>query len=234
MGGRPRILHKVIDGIKHKQCFRCKGWFPVELFGNYKQAWDGLRGICKACDSIKYKKYYSKNKEKKAEYRKKNKDKAAIKSASYYKKNKDKLLKAKKIWLKNNPEKAKAYRKAGAKKRRSTPKGHLSTNISKSMCRALKGNKAGRHWEDIVGYTLDQLYRRLRRTLPEGYTWQDYLDGKLHIDHKTPVSVFNFEKPEDDDFQRCFALKNLQLLPALENIIKSNKLDKHFQPSIKF
>ena len=99
---------------------------------------------------------------------------------------------------------------------------------------ALKGNKNGRHWENLVPYTLDQLLKRLRRTLPKGYTWQDYLDGKLHIDHKIPVSVFNFEKPEDEDFQRCFALKNLQLLPALENIKKSNNLDKHFQPSFKF
>jgi hypothetical protein len=186
----------------------------------------------------KGRKYYSENKEaknKKAKiYRKENKDKIRIQTAIYRKKNKGKILKTILLWQKNNPEKVRCSKKVCRAKRRSTPKGHLSHNISKSIGAALKGNKAGRHWEDIVGYSLDQLYRRLRRTLPVGYTWQDYLDGKLHIDHKIPVSVFNFEKPEDEDFQRCFALKNLQLLPALENIIKSNKLDRHFQPSFKF
>lgn len=133
-----------------------------------------------------------------------------------------------------HPEKARARNRKAMAKNLSTTKGRLRYKISVSIGAALKGNKAGRHWEDIVGYTLGQLYRRLRYTMPKGYEWQDYLDGKLHIDHKIPVSVFNFEKPEDIDFQKCFALKNLQLLPALENIIKSNKLDKHFQPSLRF
>lgn len=238
MSGRLRILHRVIDGIECKQCFRCKDWFPLKLFGNCKGRWDELRTICKECDSETCKAYYDGLTEKTrnsrkirvAIYRKKNREKLKLQRAVYYKNNKTKILKIVSSWRKNNPEKMRCYRK----KCRSTPKGHLSINTSKSMCRALKGNKAGRHWEEIVGYSLDQLYKRLRRTLPKGYVWQDYLDGKLHIDHKIPVSVFNFEKPEDDDFQRCFALKNLQLLPVRENIIKSNKLDKHFQPSLKF
>lgn len=238
MSGRPRVSHKAIGGVKHKQCFRCKEWFPLKLFGNHKQSWDKLRAICKACDSVKGKAYYAgltveareSRRTRTVAYRKRNSGKLKAQKVVYRKKNKARILKAVLLWQKNNPEKVRHAKK----KRRLIPKNHLSINISKSMGRALKGNKSGRHWESLIGYTLDQLYSRLRRTLPSGYTWQDYLDGKLHIDHIIPVSVFNFEKPEDTDFQRCFALKNLQLLPARENVIKSNKLDGHFQPSLRF
>ena len=56
--------------------------------------------------------------------------------------------------------------------------------------------------------------------------------GEWHIDHIIPKSVFNFTKPEHEDFKRCWALKNLQPLWAEENISKFNKLDKHFQPTL--
>jgi len=69
--------------------------------------------------------------------------------------------------------------------------------------------------------------------MPKGYCWQDFLEGKLHIDHKIPISAFNFTKSEHIDFKRCWALSNLQLLPARENIIKSNHLSKPFQPALK-
>lgn len=234
MSGRPRVSHKTIDGIEHKQCFRCKSWFPLRGFGNHEKSWDKLRVVCKNCESEEGKLYHAKNKGKKAAYRLVNKEKIKKRDAIYYQRNKQVCLKAKKLWRENNQEKVRAYKRAESKKRRSTSKGYLSHNISKAIGKALKGDKAGRHWENLVGYSLKQLYRRLKKTIPKGYTWQDYLDGKLHIDHKTPVSVFNFEEPEDTDFQRCFALKNLQLLPARENIIKSNKLEGHFQPSFRF
>jgi len=63
-------------------------------------------------------------------------------------------------------------------------------------------------------------------------TWDNY--GKWHIDHVIPTSVFNFEKPEDDDFKRCWSLQNLQPLWALDNIKKGNKLEKPFQPKLIF
>ena len=97
---------------------------------------------------------------------------------------------------------------------------------------SLKGNKAGRHWETLVGYTVKDLMRRLKKTMPKGYNWNDYLEGKLHIDHKIPKSVFNFTKPEHIDFKRCWALKNLQLLSAKENLRKNNHLSKPFQPAL--
>ena len=98
---------------------------------------------------------------------------------------------------------------------------------------ALKRNKAG-HLEDILGYSLKKLENHLGKTMPKGYNWDDFLRGDLHIDHIVPVSAFNFNHEQDIDFKRCWALKNLQLLPAIENMRKSAKLTKPFQPSLSF
>lgn len=98
--------------------------------------------------------------------------------------------------------------------------------------RSLKGSKNGSHWESLVGYTLKDLIRRLKATLPNGFTWDDYVNGaNLHIDHIIPVSVFNFNSVDDIDFGRCWALSNLRLLIARENASKGSSLDKPFQPS---
>jgi len=116
-------------------------------------------------------------------------------------------------------------------------KDDLKFNLGCKVCigvrTSLKGNKKGRRWEDLVGYTLNDLFNHLKKTMPEGYNWNDYLEGRLHLDHKVPISVFNYTKPEHIDFKRCWALDNLQFLPAKENIIKSNYLAKPFQASLK-
>ncbi len=106
----------------------------------------------------------------------------------------------------------------------------MSTNIRDSL---KKGIKADRHWEDLLDYSVEQLKKRLKITMPKGYDWQDFMDGKLHIDHIIPIKVFNYSLPEHQDFQRCWALSNLQLLPAKENLRKHAKLTKSFQPSLK-
>ena len=109
----------------------------------------------------------------------------------------------------------------------------LNNRISCSIRDNLKREKKGRHWGGLVGYSISDLIKRLKSTMPEGYTWQDFIEGKLHIDHKIPISAFNYTKPEHIDFKRCWALSNLQLLPKGENLRKSNKLTKPFQPALK-
>ena len=188
--------------------------------------------------------YYQKNKDKISKQVKQWK----IDNPEYNKqwaKDNPKHNKQNKQWRENNPEYNKQYyidNKEKIKKhynryriikRRTDIKCNLNNRITTAINISLKGNKNGRHWETLVGYTLDDLVKRLKKTMPEGYGWQDYLKGKLHIDHIIPVSVFNFDKPEDIDFQNCWALNNLQLLSARENIIKSNKLDNPFQPALK-
>jgi hypothetical protein len=77
---------------------------------------------------------------------------------------------------------------------------------------------------EYLPYTVDQLEQRLRQTIPDGYEWEDFMYARLHIDHIIPHSHFNYSSPLDDDFIACWSLDNLQLLPALENILKSDRL----------
>jgi len=104
----------------------------------------------------------------------------------------------------------------------------------RNTLRRIGCKKNGTHWETLLGYTRDRLMSRLTRTLPSGYTWNDFLAGTLHIDHITPVSAFNFKSVTDLDFKRCWALKNLRLLPAKENMRKGAKLTAPHQPGLAF
>jgi hypothetical protein len=96
------------------------------------------------------------------------------------------------------------------------------------MRKAIRQAKGGRSWESLVEYSMTDLIDRLKLTIPKGYSWEsDFINGKgvLHIDHVKPMSSFNFKTAEDDDFKRCFAIDNLQLLPAIDNMKKSAKLN---------
>jgi len=97
---------------------------------------------------------------------------------------------------------------------------------------SLKGNKKRLQWSIMVGYNKEELKKHLEKQFTDGMNWQSFLKGEIHIDHIVPISAFNFTKPEHTDFKKCWALKNLQPMWARENIIKSNKLTKHFQPSL--
>ena len=178
----------------------------------------------------------------------------------WYQSNRRMVLERMKEWQKNNPEHYSEYqnkyhlehKEEEIEQKRKYHQSHkeesriyqnnriktdlkcnLNNKISGAMLKSLKGNKGGKHWEDLVGYTLEDLKRHLGKTMPEGYNWQDYMEGRLHIDHKIPMSVFNFDQIGQLDFKRCWSLNNLQLLPAKENQVKSNHLTKPFQPALK-
>ena len=174
--------------------------------------------------------YYQKNKEYTKQYYLKNKNGIKNKQKEYRENNKEYY---KKYYIENKEYFRKFHRKYNTNKRKTDLKFNLNCKISKAIKLSLKNNKNGRHWETLVGYTLNDLYNHLQKTMPNGYTWQDYLNSKLHIDHIIPISVWNFDNANQIDFKRCWALENLQLLPAKENLIKNNKIDKPFQPSLK-
>lgn len=166
-----------------------------------------------------YRKNILKIKKSQKEYCKRNPQKIKEIRERYYKNNFEKIKKRRRIWMKKN--------------RKENLKANLNHKVSGEILKSLKRNKNGWHWEDLVGYTSNDLIRHLNKTMPKGYNWQDYMGGKLHIDHIIPISVFNFTKSEHIDFRRCWALKNLRLLSARENMSKHNKLHKSFQPALK-
>lgn len=205
-------------------------------------------------------KYYKENREKTRKKRRENMVDKKIYDREYYQNNKERIYKRNRKWVENNSERVRELEKKWVRenieraraKNRNWIKNHrdkinkykkhkyntdkkynLANKMSNSIKRSLSNNKAGRSWESLTGYTLADLVKQLNETMPAGYTWQDFLSGELHIDHIIPISAFNFTKPEHIDFKKCWYLENLRLLPAEENMIKHNKLDRPFQPALR-
>ena len=74
---------------------------------------------------------------------------------------------------------------------------------------------------DILGYTEEELKNHLEKQFTNDMSWKDFRNGKIHIDHIKPQSLFNLK--DINDIKECWSLDNLQPLWAKDNIRKSNK-----------
>lgn len=100
----------------------------------------------------------------------------------------------------------------------------INARMRTSIKKALRGGKAGRAWESLVGYTILDLMVHLERQMPKGYTLDDFGSGRIHIDHIIPKSMFDVTKP--DELRACWALANLRPVTAKVNLKKGSKRDR--------
>jgi len=182
------------------------------------------------------KKHYRQNKEiileQMKEYYQNNKDKIIKRVTQYYKDNKEQRIKYLKCYRVNNLEKKAMWDKKYKEKNKDKIKEYnriyykkYYKKIGLAISKSLKGNKNGHHWESLVGYTMNILIKQLKKTIPKGYNWNDYLKGKLHLDHILPIRLFKFKTPEDNEFKQCWSLYNLQLLPKKDNLSKRESIN---------
>jgi hypothetical protein len=124
-------------------------------------------------------------------------------------------------------------RRRGAR-RRSGVGGRISDIMGYGMYMGLKHRKGRRKWESFVDYDLKDLMKHLEKQFVEGMNWDNYGRGigKWHVDHILPLTAFCYENEMDIDFKRCWALSNLRPLWGADNISKSDKIIKPFQPSL--
>lgn len=185
-------------------CMDCSAPFPHDVHGRVKR--------CAPCAAIAAR-------AQQAEFQKENKDLARAASRRHYEGNRERILEQRK-----SPE----YRTANAariKARRDRSPGYrLHCNVSRLLALSLNGDKGGRRWELLLGFTRQQLIVHLERQFTKGMTWEN-MGGKTgwHIDHILPRSSFSFSSADDPEFKACWALTNLQPLWRAENIAKSDK-----------
>lgn len=118
-----------------------------------------------------------------------------------------------------SPERrAKAARRLRERSRRD-PRLVVHNRMASAIYQAIRDGKAGRKWEAIVGYSLDDLCRHLERQFQPGMTWENM--GRWHIDHIIPKALFEYRCAEDEGFRAAWALTNLRPLWASENQAKS-------------
>jgi len=199
------------------------------------------------------KKRYQKNKEKekkdRVEWRRKNPEKVKAQGKKWYENNKVKNIKRSTEWRKKNPERISEWRKEWYKNNPEKKKEHLKMrreknkkkykidihfkircNISGLIGQRLKQrlfSKNGKSTLTLLPYTIDNLIQHLEKQFEPWMNWSNHGvgKGKWQIDHIIPDLYFNYKSVDDEEFQKCWALDNLQPLDAIENIKKSNRLD---------
>ncbi len=157
-----------------------------------------------------------------------------------YNKHKEKRLNYYKIWSENNKEHRKKYmneyreknkekikeiKRNYEKTRKSNdPIYKLVANFRTAIWTTLKENNMTKygHYFEILKYTPEQLSNHLANQFKDGMTWENY--GEWHVDHKLPITSFEFKEVGDEEFLRCWSLDNLQPMWAEENIRKSNRI----------
>jgi hypothetical protein len=225
-----------------KICRICERELPIELFFKRRdKRVEGeaitYRSECKVCCGVRSAKYQNENPDRKKEYsrkyRKNNLEVVQKREEKWRLQNPAKMRAFRKKWEDNNTEKRRTYlRDWGNNKYHTDVSFNVRNRMSGLIRNSLKGIVKKKRWESLVDYSKVDLVRQLQKTMPKGYTWNDYLNGNLHIDHIIPVTAFNITDERCMDFKYCWSLKNLRLLPAHDNLVKHAKLDRPFQPSL--
>jgi len=168
------------------------------------------------------KKYHGEHPEKVSEYnkkyRKKHPEKVRERNKKYYNENREKEKERWKTWYKNNIEKYREYKRSLV----NTPQGRINSRMSVNIRKALKGNKAGRHWEILVGYDFGQFKRDFESKFTFGMGWHNM--DLWDIDHIIPKCLWVYDTVDSREFRQCWCLANLQPMWRPDNSAKGNKV----------
>jgi len=160
--------------------------------------------------SVSDKKYAEKNKEKLNEYHK-----------TWSKENHKVLKNYHSKWRDENREHINKYKRDYERKRRTEdPKYRLGVRTRTAVWQLLKErniDKANKTF-NLLGYTIEELMIHLEKQFTDGMTWENY--GEWHVDHKKPMTLFEFHSTDDEGFKECWSLDNLQPLWEKDNLSK--------------
>lgn len=156
------------------------------------------------------------------DYYRSNEQKIKQRATNWRLDNLDRKRKSNRAWAAANPDKQRLSSQQSKRRRRNaSPQLRLFESISTQIRGSLLGGKASRSWEQLVGYTREQLVVHIERQFVDGMSWTSY--GAWHIDHIIAASAFVYDSADHQEFKACWALSNLRPLWALDNIIKRDK-----------
>jgi hypothetical protein len=145
----------------------------------------------------------------KAERRKADRAKTAVRNARYYQQNRQKLI-----------QDAVAYKRSRLK----TDNAHRAEhNLRRRLLTAVgsQGTYRADGFNKLVGCSSNYLKAYLEIQWEDGMSWENYGRHGWHIDHIRPCASFDLTDPAQQ--RECFHYTNLQPLWAAENIQKSDK-----------
>lgn len=198
-----------------KVCRKCGEEKPLDQFNKNRRAADGRHSRCKLCHRADV-----------VDWQRRNRDKTRAKYKRWYNRHKEKVLRANRKWAENNPEKMREYDR---KWRASNPE-----KVREKLKRWGEANRARkaelfREWSRRNPKAVVERARRRalrkRQSMPSWLTPEQksalraiYLAAQPgeHVDHIYPLrgkSAWGLHVPW-----------NLQVIPAAQNLRKSNKL----------
>ena len=190
------------DSQKVKFCKYCQCEHPVTV-----EFWHFNKNLKTSVCKSKARDYTETNKDKKKEYRKKNKEQISKKTHEYYERNKDALI-VKKI----------KYR---TERRKTDPMFKLQDNLRNRLHRAVRHDyKSGSAVFDL-GCTITELKQHLESKFQEGMTWENWGVHGWHIDHIIPLA--SFDLTDREQFSKACHYTNLQPLWAKDNLSKGDR-----------
>jgi hypothetical protein len=182
-----------------KTCSKCAKDLDSNEFYKDSRKRDGLRSNCKSCQKGVV-----------SEYRALNKDVIQKRHLAYYQKNREKILLHHRGRKSNSLSYYHRVRKHNLKHR-------INSAISAGVWQSLKGQKGGKSWEAVVGYSLSDLINHIEPLMIKGMTWDNY--GPVwHIDHIKP-------KSKCESIEEAWSILNLQPLFKQDNLRKGNKFE---------
>jgi hypothetical protein len=194
------MLSEVIGA---KRCLKCGEIKSLSNFSKNRANKDGLRNWCKTCDCQRVKEWQQNNRERRSQWKKEyyqnNRESISQHNKEYYQSNKDKASQRRKKWYQNNRDKAllcdKEWRQDNPDKARA---GYARRRATKRNATPSWANKAA----------IAQIYA-------EALWLQDFTGEPYHVDHIVPL--------KSDFVCGLHVPANLQTLPGVENIAKSNR-----------
>lgn len=136
-------------------------------------------------------------------------------------KNELKLKSKKKQYYKssNGLERAKAWQKKMMEDVGFRTKKRLRGRIYVALKRGVKSEST----MELLGCTIEFFKNYFESLFTDGMSWDVYLKGGIHIDHKIPCKNFDLTNPAEQ--KKCFHYSNLQPLWELDNLRKGTSLD---------
>jgi hypothetical protein len=234
-----------------RTCTGCDIQKPAteEFFHAYKRAPDGRRSVCRICRakdnyenredrSLKKRQHYQANCERISaaarDYYAKNTEAQREAARKRHERNAERNNALSKAYLQKHRDRLNAIKressKAEFKERYGMDQAFTLRHRIRSLMRAtMTSNKGGRRMQEVLGYSYAQLRAHLESRFTPGMTWERFMAGEIHIDHRIPVSYFKPETYDCPAFRMCWSLSNLRPLWAAENISKADRLPDDFE-----
>jgi hypothetical protein len=227
-----------------KKCGKCELLKDEKEFHKNKNNPDGLHFWCKECRKVESSNYLKDNKEqisvRKSEHYRDNKQAYSEKNKAYYIDNRQTIIDKTSKYRQNhknerNLQEQIRYNKDNAYR--------LRKLVSSTVLKALKNIGSSKNGSSILKhlpYTIQELKDHLEEQFEPWMSWknQGNYDPKTwndndpntwtwQIDHIIPRSKLSYTSMKDDNFKKCWGLKNLRPYPSKLNVVDGATRIRH-------